>query len=311
MSLRLRLLTGVLRRLVKPGLRHVPAPKLARASFERSARLFFSPAPFSLFVEDSLPGPAGPIPALWCSSGPAERARAVLYLHGGGYVVGSPQTHQAVCSRLSRLAGVRVLSAGYRLAPEHPFPGALEDAAAAFEALLGRGYSAASIVIGGDSAGGGLALALLARLCAAGRAPAGVFAWSPWTDLTLSGDSLVRAEKREALLPLTRIKQMRDYYAGDADLRDPGLSPLSARFPSCPPVLIQYSLDEILADDGERMATALRAQGAAVRVETWAQAPHVWQMYGGWLPEAQDAIANTADFVRQALDLPPRPPDGN
>ena len=312
MSFRLWLVMRIMALVAKPRLRHVKTPEEARRSFERTARWVFRQPPFSLYMPDHFTGPSGARPALWVSSGKYDRRRVILYLHGGGYIVGSAQTHAAVCARLSQLSGFSVFLPDYRLAPEHPYPAALEDAEAAFDDLIARGFAPADIVIGGDSAGGGLALALLSRLCTRGMQPAGTFTWSPWTDLTLSGASLERNADSDVLLPVSRIKEMRAYYAADTAPDDAGLSPLFARFPGCPPVLIQWSRSEILADDSERMAAHLRAEGADVQMQTWPKAPHVWQILDGLVPEARDALQNTADFVRRALvEALPRPQGEN
>jgi epsilon-lactone hydrolase len=300
MSLRLRILMWVMRWFIKPRLGHIETPQAAREDFERTARRLFRIPPNTLFLQESFPGETGPRPALWISCGPSAVRRVILYFHGGGYVAGSPQTHRAMLARLSRLTGMRVFAPDYRLAPEHRYPAALNDAIAAFEALLAKGYAPGDIVIGGDSAGGGLALALLAKLCQAGRAPGAVFAFSPWCDLTLSGASLQDNRVSDVILLTSRVKEMRDYYAGGNDPATPGLSPLMATFPDCPAVLIQYSATEILADDSARMAARLRAQGGEVSLQTWPDAPHVWQVFDGWVPEARQALQATADFIAQA-----------
>ncbi len=300
MSLRLRIAMRIMAWAVKPLLGGIHTPQKARDSFERTARLLFRIPPLALFEPTEFDTPAGPRPALWSRSGPIRPRHAILYLHGGGYVTGSPHSHRVITARLARLTGTEVFAPDYRLAPEHPYPAALQDAEAAWDSLLARGIPPENIVIGGDSAGGGLALALLARLCARGQPPAAAFAFSPWTDLTLSGESLLTNGRSDVILLSSRVVEMRDYYANGADPRDPGLSPLLAAFPDCPPVLIQVSATEILADDARRMADRLRAQGAEVRLETWDDAPHVWQVFDGTIPEAREALENTARFIKRA-----------
>ncbi len=300
MSLRLRLLMWVMRRFVKPGLKHIETPQNARDDFERTARRLFRVPPYALFLQENYPSDTQQRPALWISCGPCATRRVILYFHGGGYIAGSPRTHRGMLARLSRLTGLPVFAPDYRLAPENPYPAALQDAAAAYNALLAKGYASEDIVIGGDSAGGGLALALLARLCQGGRAPGAVFVYSPWCDLALSGKSLRSNSASDVILLASRVEEMRDYYIGDGDAHDAGPSPLYGEFPNCPPVFIQYSATEILADDSIRMAAHLRDQGAEVVLDRWQNAPHVWHVFDGWIPEARKALLATADFIRQA-----------
>ena len=300
MSLRLGLLCAVSRGLVKPGLAMIGDLQKARRRFERLSRFMLRPPPLTMHYRRRFRGPSGwrDMAVLRCRM--RDEGHVILYFHGGGYVLGSPESHAALCAWLSRSSGMEVCAPDYRLAPEHPFPAALEDAEAAFQALLSWGYPAGSIIIGGDSAGGGLALALLSRLLQKGLRPAALFAFSPWTDLTLSGESLARNARSECALPPSRIAEMRDHYTAGADPRQGAISPLFADFPDCPPVLLQASESEILFDDAIRMEARLRAQGASVRLETWPDAIHVWQLYAGWLPEADAAIENTGRFIRRS-----------
>ncbi len=302
MSLRLRLLCAFSRLFIKPGLAMIGDVRKARLRFERMAGLMLKPPPLAMLYRSVFEGPSDDRKMLFARCRVKDENTIILYFHGGGYVLGSPESHAALCAWLSSYSGMEVSAPDYRLAPEHPFPAALEDAEAAFEALRGKGYPAHRIILGGDSAGGGLALALLSRLLRRGIRPRALFAWSPWTDLTLSGESLLRNERSDCVLPSSRIVEMRDYYAGGADPHDPGLSPLLAEFPDCPPVLLQASQSEILLDDSLRMEARLREQGADVRLETWPGAIHVWQLYAGWLPEAREALENTARFIGRVPD---------
>jgi len=301
MSWQLSLFNFGARLLVKPVLRRQTDVPRARRSFEFSTRLLTRMPPGVLRFWDR----AG----LWLSAKlrPERDHQVLLWLHGGGYIVGSPDTHRAMVARLARRLGMRALLPDYRLAPEHPFPAAYQDTLAAWDALIARGYAPGDIVVGGDSAGGGLALALTAHLCTQGTPPAAVVGFSPWTDLTLSGGSMADNADTDVFFPPERSEFLRDLSAGSADLTDPRLSPLFAEFPGCPPVLLQCSESEILRDDTARMADRLRDQGAEVTVQELADAPHVWQLFCPLLPEANRSLAEAAEFLQS--HVPPRPQD--
>ncbi|WP_457650007.1 alpha/beta hydrolase [Profundibacter sp.] len=265
-----------------------------RRSFHRMAQLGFHTPPLSLFLEDTL----AERPALWVSSGVKSREKVIYYIHGGGYVAGSPETHKNMLAALSQLCGIQACLIDYRLAPEHAFPAAIDDVLAGYLALLERGYAPENIIIGGDSAGGGAVLVLLSELCKRKIAPRAAFALSPLTDLTLSGESLRSNAKSEAMLPVERIDELRDMYLQGADPADPRASPLFVDFPHCPPVLLQASDSEILRDDTCRMAAVLEAQGVEVETYIWSDLPHVWQIFHGWLPDADLALLQVAQFIK-------------
>lgn len=295
MSLRLRLAVLAMRLLGKPALSRVTDPALARRGLERLCCLLPRP-PHVLHLVDR-----GRPVVHWISCRVRRRDAVILYFHGGGYVAGSAATHEAMLARLSRLTGLGVACPEYRLAPEHPAPAAFEDAVAAHAALMAKGHAAGRIVLGGDSAGGGLALALLADLCQRGLAPAGLFAFSPWTDLGMTGGSLARNAGADPLLPAWRMPEAVAMVRGALDPRDPRLSPLNARFPGVPPVMIQVGPEEILCDDSRRMAEVLRQAGGRVVLEEWPGCPHVWQLMDGLVPEARAALVAVAGFVAGLL----------
>lgn len=289
MSRRLELLRLVLRRLARPRMARVATPAEARQHFQQGSRLFAAP-PFLLHQT------AG-APLHRITAGLVSEAAVILWFHGGAYMVGGPETHAAMLGRLARLARLAVVAPDYAKAPERPAPAAFEEARAAHAALINQGWQPSQIVLGGDSAGGGLALALLADLCARDLRPACCIAFSPWTDMTLSGASLRTNAARDPLLPVSRIEEARAYVLGDLAPDDPRISPLHALFHAPPPVLIQVGSDEILLDDSRRMAERLRAAGGEVTLEEWPRAPHVWQMFDGWIPEARAALKIAAGFA--------------
>jgi acetyl esterase/lipase len=295
MSRRLALANAGLRALVKPALARTATPQRARRDFERIAPLLRRP-PY--LREIRRPGPP---PLTWLSAGPVAPGRVLLWFHGGAYVAGSARTHRGMLGRLARTARTEVCAPDYRLAPEAPLPAAFEDALAAWERLMATGYRPADVALGGDSAGGGLALALMSALLRRGQRPRAAVLFSPWVDLTLSGDSLRTNARADPLLPVVRVEELVDIVAGPADRRDPRLSPLFAPYPAPPPSLIQASRTEILLDDSRRMATRLRAAGGQVRLDLWSDTPHVWQILDGWIPEARAALTQAGAFVQSAF----------
>lgn len=290
MSRRLAALSFLLRRIGRPVLRRTKTPEKARRDFNLTARLFFR-------------GPRQPaetrtLGGVRCLGvDPPEAMGVLLYFHGGGYVTGLPETHLPMVAHLAFDAGVSAILPDYRLAPEHPFPAAFDDALAVWQALRAEGVAASEIVLGGDSAGGGLALALLGQLLNEGERPAGLFAFSPWTDLTLSGRSYVENADLDAILPAERVEEIRAMVSPDHAYTDPRLSPLFAQFRGASPVYLQASRAEILRDDSLRLAERMREEEVDIRVDLWDDTPHVWQLFRGWLPEADDALDRTARFL--------------
>lgn len=241
---------------------------------------------------------AGDLRLHWISVGKPAPRRVILYLHGGAFIVGSGTAYHGLLGRIAQLTGMRVCAPDYRLLQDAAFPAAFEDAVHAWDALLGKGYRPADIVLAGDSAGGGLMLALLAHLCARGTRPTACFAMSPWTDMTLSGDSLHSG--KEVLLPVHRMPEVVGQYLQEAAADDPRASPLFARFDAPPPVLIQVGSGEALLDDATRMAEVL---GDAAQLQIWDDVPHVWQMFDGYIPDARAALHQVADFVQTSLAM--------
>lgn len=236
----------------------------------------------------------------WLTPTTADAGRVVLYLHGGGYVSGSPATHLAVTARLAHAAGARLFALDYRLAPEHPFPAALEDAWAAYWWLLTEQHVApAQIVVAGDSAGGGLTLALLLALRAAGMPlPAGGVGLSPWLDLTLSSTTLADNATTD-YLNIDILRASAQMYSSGQDVRNPLISPLFADLSGLPPLLLQAGTAEMLLDDSRRFAARAQAAGVAVELAIFPHMVHVWHFTWRVEVQARQALAQIGCFVRE------------
>lgn len=236
----------------------------------------------------------------WVTMPNSANGRVVLYLHGGGYVMGSRRTHRELASRIAQEAAARVLVLDYRLAPEHPFPAAVDDATAAYRWLRKQGIAASSIAIAGDSAGGGLTLATLLSLRDAGEAlPACAVCLSPWTDLEGTGASAQPGGADDPMITTAGLRDTGKHYA-DGSLRHPLASPLHGHYKGLPPLLIQVGTREVLLDDSTRVADKARAAGVTVRLEIEEGAHHVWQAMP-FLPEAQEAVKRIGVFVRERI----------
>ncbi|SDQ27285.1 Acetyl esterase/lipase [Paraburkholderia fungorum] len=230
-----------------------------------------------------------------------EAGPTVLYCHGGGYYFCSPRTHRSIVFGLATRAHASIFSLEYRLAPEHRFPAALNDATAAYRRLLADGIAPESIVIAGDSAGGGLALAALVALRDAGDPlPAGGLLFSPWTDLAATGASLSTNDSVDPMFCGAAIKRATEVYLGDASPADPYASPLYADLHGLPPLFLMAGSTEVLLDDSQRVADNARAAGVDCELEVWKKMPHVWPMFAPFIPEANRALDHAAAFVRRA-----------
>lgn len=244
----------------------------------------------------------------WLEPADGRAAPTLLYFHGGGYYFCSPATHRPLVFALSRKLGARSFSVDYRLAPEHPFPAAHDDALAAYAALLAAGVGPGSILIGGDSAGGGLALALLVALRDRGvPLPAGALLFSPWTDLAATGDTLRSNDGLDPMFSGAALGRAARLYIGGASPTDPYLSPLYADPAGLPPLLIQVGSTEVLLDDSRRFAEHARAAGVDTELQIWSGMPHVWQMAVPFMPEASRALDQAAAFGRRLVERPAQP----
>ena len=243
---------------------------------------------------------AAGVPAAWVVAPGAASRRVLLYLHGGGYVIVSINTHRDLAGRLSRAAAARVLLIDYRLAPEYPHPAAVEDATAAYRWLLRHGAAPAHTVIAGDSAGGGLTVATLVALRDAGdKLPAAGVCISPWVDLEGIGESMTAKAGVDPMVQHQGLVWFANLYLGGANPRTPLAAPLYADLHGLPPLFIHAGTAETLLDDATRLAERAKLAGVKVTLEVWEEMIHVWHLFAAILPEGQQAIARIGEYIRQ------------
>jgi epsilon-lactone hydrolase len=243
------------------------------------------------------------VPGEWSIVPGSEMSRVLMFFHGGGYCSGSIASHRRMVTEAGRAGGLRTLAVGYRLAPEHPFPAAFEDAMTAWHYLRRQGIAAAHIAVGGDSAGGGLTLALLRRLRDANEPLPGC-AWlvSPWTDLTMSGSTLATKDAVDPLIHADYLDELASAYVpAGLDRKDPRLSPLYADLRGLPPVLIQVGSAETLLADSTRFAAAAGAADVPVTLEIWPRMIHAWPLWNAHLEPGRRALSSAGAFIRRHI----------
>jgi monoterpene epsilon-lactone hydrolase len=272
----------------------------ARANLEAMASL--APQPPDLQVEEVV---ADGVPGEWLTPPGVSGDRVILHLHGGGYVMGSCSTERDLAARIGAASDARVLSIEYRLAPEHPFPAALEDATAAYRWLLNENVPPERLAITGASAGGGLAAATLLSLRDAGHPlPAAAVLISPWADLLCAGESMATRAEADPWLSPQGAKEGARFYLGGADGRLPLASPVYGDLRGLSPLLIHVGDDEILLDDSTRLAEGAREAGVDVTLDIWNGMWHAWHAFAFMLPEGEQAIEEIGRFIRQRTGQP-------
>jgi acetyl esterase/lipase len=245
----------------------------------------------------------GGLSAEWSIAPESDASRALLFFHGGGYCSGSILSHRRLVTEAGRAGAMRTLAVGYRLAPENPFPAALDDAMTAWQFLRGQGYAPQNIVVGGDSAGGGLTLALITRLRDA-RSVLPACAWliSPWTDLTLSGATLATKDAVDPIIHKGYLRELADaYLPATIDRADPRVSPLYANLNELPPLLIQVGSAETLLADATRLAAVAGEADVAVTLEIWPHMIHAWPVWNAHLADGRKALASAGAFMRRHM----------
>ena len=266
----------------------------ARARFDAVAQIFPTPADVKTEKAD-----ADGVPGEWITAPGATAAVTLYYLHGGGYTIGSVNSHRELVSRISRASGARAFSLDYRLAPENKFPAAIDDAVTGYRWLLKQGISPDSIVISGDSAGGGLTLATLLTLRDAGdKLPAAAVLLSPWTDLEGTGESMKTRAELDPMIKADLVDVGASKYYGDASPRDPRVSPIYAVLSGLPPMLVHVGDWEVLLDDSTRLAAKAKADSVDVTLKVWPETIHVFQFFGV-APEAKQAVDEIGAFMRE------------
>lgn len=270
---------------------------VARAGFEAMSGM--TPLPEGVAFEKSQ---ASGVPAEWAIPTGADDSKVLLYLHGGGYVLGSINTHRGLAARIAADSGTRALILDYRLAPETPFPGAVDDATAGYASLLEAGIQPERIVIGGDSAGGGLTFATLVNLRERGMPlPGAAFALSPWVDLEGLGDTMRTKADVDPMCQKDGLAELARLYLGGANPRTPLAAPLYADLKGLPPMLIQVGTAETLLDDANRIVERLRSADVPVEIQRYEGLVHVFQGFAPIVPESVDAIEKIGAFVKSHL----------
>lgn len=269
-----------------------------RASYEN----MLASMPMADDIETERVG-AGGVPAEWIRALGAQADRVMLYFHGGGYVVGSMRTHRTMLSHISRASGFSVLGLDYRLAPENPFPAPVEDALAAYRWLLDGGTEPDKIILGGDSAGGGLVVSALVAIRYAGEPmPAAGVCISPWVDMEATGESFTTNAHIDPSVSKERILNIAKVYLAGKNPRAPLASPLHADLHELPPLLSMVGSIETLLDDARAITDRARAAGVEAVLEVWDDMPHVWTRFASILPEGQQAVDRIGDFMRHQVE---------
>lgn len=261
---------------------------------------------------DSAPLPEGHVweaatfagrPAEWHTPPGADPSKVILYLHGGGYCIGSPRSHRGLSAQLAHCAGARAVTPDYRMGPEDPFPGAIDDALACYRALLDQGFAPGKIVIAGDSAGGGLTLATALAIRAAGLPqPTGLFVISPWANLRPTGPSYGAKADTDPMITAKALNDFADAYLVGADAKNILASPAQADFSGLPPILIHVGSEECLLSDAIAVAERAGLASVACQLEIWPEMIHVWHAFYGLLGAGRAAIRSAGDWIGERFD---------
>ena len=294
MSIRAKVISYLSRRAIRPHFDQVEDVDAFRLHLASAGRFSSAPPKHIQVSHETI----SELPCEWLQAPASGASRVLLYLHGGGYVAGGLDSHRELAWRLAEAAGLMVLLVDSPLAPEHPFPAALDQVTQCYRALLEQGYEAGDIALGGDSAGGGLALALLLNLKNRGLPlPYRAILLSPWVDLTLSGDSMVTNVGTDVMLTPRGLTKMAGFYLSERDAKAPLASPIFGDLSGLPPLLVHVSDTELLLSDAQRLVAAVELQGGSVELTIWPRMPHVFQLLAARIPEGKQAIAALGEFL--------------
>ena len=271
-----------------------------RAQFEMAAAMMTAAPDGVTWTEVD----AGGVPAIWADPDGGSTDHVVMYVHGGGYVIGSATGYRNFTGQLAKAVGCRVLNVDYRLAPEHPHPAAVEDSTTAYRWLLDEGFGADRLAISGDSAGGGLTMSTLLKLRDDGTPlPVAGVPISPWVDMEGIGESMTTRAEVDVLVSEVGLKGMAEMFLAGQDARDPLAAPLYGDLTGLPPLLIQVGDEETLLDDSTRLAEVAGTAGVEVRLDVFPEMQHVFQLFAGNMPEADEAVAQIGAWLRPRLGL--------
>jgi epsilon-lactone hydrolase len=295
MSIRAKLVSTIMQRTVKRDLSAIKDVTTLRRKADRIAKLSESIPKNVSIKSQSING----VPCEWITPRGIDRNKVLMYLHGGGYVFGGPNTHRQLTSKLAIAAGMAVLLVDYRLAPENRFPAAIDDATSCYLWLLDNGFDSSKIALGGDSAGGGLTVATMINLKSRGVSlPCCAALMSPWLDLSSSGESVQLNAKSDAMLSPYALDVMTQHYLAHEDKEHPLASPLFADLSNLPPILVHVGSGEILLSDSERFINKVNDSGGKAFLKVWPKMPHVFQLFSSMIPESKKSITNLGEFIR-------------
>jgi acetyl esterase/lipase len=296
MSIRAKLVNLFLKRTIRKQFESFESPE----EFRAGGSMPFKPPKEVTTEAVEIDGVA----AEWVSMPGVSEEHVMLYLHGGAYIFGGPDSHRDLAWRLSKACGVRVLVVDYRLAPENPFPAAVDDATTCYRWLLNQGLAPANLVIAGDSAGGGLAAATMVNLKNLGIAqPACAVLISPWADLTVSGESAVSNADSDVMLTAEALRRCARYYLGDRDPKAPLASPVFADLSGLPPMHVMVGSGEVLLSDAEKLVELINGAGGSANLTVWDGMPHVFPLLAALIPEGRQGVEEIGTFIRQSLSL--------
>lgn len=266
------------------------------------SKVFFARSKKMNFVKDQFEFQSASVPVTWCSMEVERNDKVILYLHGGGYTIGSLASHGGMVAKIARSAGLKAAFVEFRSALDEPYPAAIDDAFCAYQALLTKGFRGEDIILAGDSAGGGMVFSLLLRLFAKDiPTPLALVALSPLTDLSLSLDSHKNHRESDTMLPFIWIQRSAQAYVAESDSKNPDMSPIFGNFKTPPPTFLAWAEDEILADDGVAISERLIDAGGDVEVHIERELPHVWTLYHSRFEPADRTIAQIGNFIRKQI----------